>query len=222
MTDSVPFFSALLIFFRLIFLKLTDSCPVAWWYSIVCLLFRISPEEYSAFDFRVGPALKVFTSIFNLLIVKGFKTWDLPKEWVGLSFTYNADCHYWRIHMHIEFGANQKSHCRRKPGVGLQHLRRLLFNDKGTAKKFLDVGCEYMIWVCPFWYSARVMCYPANEANCGMGCRGWQIPWDVGYPLLGVALGRFVGIRQGQSGERPPLVKRWNYCNNSWLTIAMV
>ena len=57
MTDSVPFFSALLIFFRLIFLKLTDSCPVAWWYSIVCLLFRISPEEYSAFDFRVGPAL---------------------------------------------------------------------------------------------------------------------------------------------------------------------
>ena len=140
MTDSVPFFSALLIFFRLIFLKLTDSCPVAWWYSIVCLLFRISPEEYSAFDFRVGPALKVFTSIFNLLIVKGFKTWDLPKEWVGLSFTYNADCHYWRIHMHIEFGANQKSHCRRKPGVGLQHLRRLLFNHKGTAKKFLDVG----------------------------------------------------------------------------------
>ena len=45
--------------------------------------------------------------------------------------------------MHIEFGANQKSHCRRKPGVGLQHLRRLLFNHKGTAKKFLDVGCEY-------------------------------------------------------------------------------
>ena len=44
--------------------------------------------------------------------------------------------------MHIEFGANQKSHCCRKPGVGLQHLRRLLFNHKGTAKIVLDVGCE--------------------------------------------------------------------------------
>ena len=37
--------------------------------------------------------------------------------------------------MNIEFGADQKSHCRREPSVGLQHLRRLLFNHKGAAKR---------------------------------------------------------------------------------------
>ena len=58
MTDSVPFFSARLIFLRLMFRKETESWPVAWWYSIVCLLFRISPLEYSAFDLRVVPALQ--------------------------------------------------------------------------------------------------------------------------------------------------------------------
>ena len=52
-TDSVPFFSARLIFFRLMLRKLTDSWPVAWWYSMVCLLFTMSPELV----FLVCPAL---------------------------------------------------------------------------------------------------------------------------------------------------------------------
>ena len=43
-TDSVPFFSALLIFFRLMLRKLTESWPVAWWYSMVCLLLTMSPD----------------------------------------------------------------------------------------------------------------------------------------------------------------------------------
>ena len=60
---------------------------------------------------------------------------NLPKKGVGLSFTYYANCHYWRIHMYIKFGAHQKSHRSREASVGLQHLRRLLFNHKGAAKK---------------------------------------------------------------------------------------
>ena len=53
MTDSVPFFSARLIFLRLMFRKLTLSWPVAWWYSMVCLLLTMSPELV----FLVCPAL---------------------------------------------------------------------------------------------------------------------------------------------------------------------
>ena len=37
--------------------------------------------------------------------------------------------------MYIKFGAHQKSHRSREASVGLQHLRRLLFNHKGAAKK---------------------------------------------------------------------------------------
>ena len=78
MTDSVPFFSALLIFLRLIFRKLTESCPVAWWYSIVCLLLSISPDEYSALDFLLGEVLNkelAWASLIMLTVTTGGDMW---------------------------------------------------------------------------------------------------------------------------------------------------
>lgn len=46
-TLSVPFFSARLIFFNCMLRKLTDSCFVVSLYSILPVLFRISPHECS-------------------------------------------------------------------------------------------------------------------------------------------------------------------------------
>ncbi len=53
----------------------------------------------------------------------------------GLLFADDGGFDLRWIHVHVQFATYQQTHCRRKFSLCFQHLRRLLFDDEGTADK---------------------------------------------------------------------------------------
>ena len=60
------------------------------------------------------------------------------EEGIGLGLAYDAHCHDGRGHVDVELGANQQPDGCREACVGLEDLRGLLLDDKGT----LDQGVQ--------------------------------------------------------------------------------
>lgn len=57
------------------------------------------------------------------------------EQGLGLLFTDDGGFDLRWVHVHVEFPTYQQTHCRSKFSLCFQHLRRLLFDDKGTAEK---------------------------------------------------------------------------------------
>ena len=99
---------------------------ITWWYSIVCLLFKISPEEYSARDF--GPDLEIRKKL-NVLTYKPDGEYHrknfvhcvlfkVPEQRIGLCLTddRNSDDGWW--HVNMKLGSYEQTNCRWEASVG--------------------------------------------------------------------------------------------------------
>ncbi len=65
----------------------------------------------------------------------------------GLLFTDDGGFDLRWIHVHVQFATYQQTHCRRKFSLCFQHLRRLLFDDEGTADKTHTHTCIYCTFI---------------------------------------------------------------------------
>lgn len=56
------------------------------------------------------------------------------QQGLGLLLTDDGGFDLRRVHVHVEFAANQKAHGGGKLGLGFEHLRRLFLDDEGAAE----------------------------------------------------------------------------------------